>query len=245
MSISAWIGLAATTFAAALLQAAGGFGFAVVATPLYLMIAAPVTAVHLAIIIATALSVIVLPQLHHAVARGLLTRLLLGSCAGLPLGLLTFRHSNPAAVRLVAGAVVLGFAGLLAMTRKRTRPVPIFRMSPARDLAAGAVSGAATALVGMAGPPLLIYLLLAGAGSQMIRATLLAFFAVVYAASLTAHTATVGIAADTWLNAGIVLPFAIAGGVIGRPLGDRLGAGGFTALAIGLLAAAGLFTLFE
>ena len=243
MNLFGWIGLAAITFGAALLQAAGGFGFAVVATPFYLMIVAPLTAVHLVIIIAAALSAVVLPRLGGAVAPGLLVRLLLGSGAGLPLGLLAFRHSNPALVRMVAGAVVLGFAVLLAL-RGRFRGVHLFRLTRNRDLAAGAVSGAATALVGMAGPPVLIYLLLAGAGSQAIRATLLAFFACIYGATLAAHAATIGIAWQTWLTALAILPFAVVGGLVGRPLGDRLGAGGFTLLAIGLLAIAGLVALF-
>ena len=39
-------------------------------------------------------------------------------------------------------------------------------MSPGRDFAAGAISGIATALVGMAGPPVLLYLLLTGAGAE-------------------------------------------------------------------------------
>jgi uncharacterized protein len=243
VSLFGWIGLATTTFGAALLQAAGGFGFAVVATPFYLMILAPATAIHLVIMIAAALSLVVLPRLRRSIASGLLLRLVLGSAAGLPLGLLAFGHSDPAMVRALAGATVLGFAMLLALLRARARPTRLFRMSRNRDLAAGAVSGAATALVGMAGPPVLIYLLLAGAASQVIRATLLAFFAVVYAATLAAHAATIGVPGQTWVAAGIMLPFAFLGGLVGRPLGDRLGAGAFALLAIGLLAAAGLFTL--
>jgi uncharacterized membrane protein YfcA len=97
----------------------------------------------------------------------------------------------------------------------------------------------------MAGPPVLIYLLLAGAASQVIRATLLAFFALVYAATLAAHAATIGVPIQTWLTSGVLLPFAFLGGLIGRPLGDRLGAGAFTVLAIGLLIFAGLFTLVQ
>lgn len=247
MSTLAWAGLAAATFGAALLQAAGGFGFAVVATPLYLMFVAPARAVHLVIIIATALSVVVLPGLRREVEPRLLARLLVGSLAGLPLGLLAFRHSDPSAVRFVAGTMVLGFAALLVLLRGRagtstSRSAPL-SMTRNRDLAAGAVSGVAAALVGMAGPPVLIYLLLAGAASQVIRATLLAFFALVYTATLAAHAATVGVPGQSWLAAAILLPFAVLGGLVGRPLGDRLGAGGFAVLAIGLLTLAGLFTL--
>lgn len=245
MSLLAWTALAATTFGAALLQAAGGFGFAVLATPLYLMIVAPATAVHLVIIIATVLSAVVLPRLRYAVEPGLLLRFLLGSVAGLPFGLFAFRHSDPRFVRTVAGVIVLGFAALLAWSRGSTRPATLLKASRNRDLAAGAVSGVAAALVGMAGPPVLIYLLLAGAASQVIRATLLAFFVLVYAITLAAHAATIGVPVHTWLISGILLPFAFLGGLIGRPLGDRLGAGTFTVLAIGLLIFAGLFTLAQ
>lgn len=237
--------MAATTFGAALLQAAGGFGFAVVATPLYLLIIPPATAVHVVIIIASALSLSVLPYLRHAVAPTLLLRLVLGSAAGLPLGILAFRHSDPVVVRVVAGTIVLAFALTLGVQHACSRRPHIVAMSPKRDLAAGAISGAATALVGMAGPPLLIYLLLAGSASQVIRATLLAFFAVVYSVTLVAHQVSVGIPVHTWLTAAIMLPFAFFGGFIGRPLGDRLGTGAFTILAIALLAVAGLLTLVE
>ena len=57
MTLFGWVGLAGTTFAAALLQAVSGFGFAVLAVPLYLLLVAPAQAVQLAIILATALSI--------------------------------------------------------------------------------------------------------------------------------------------------------------------------------------------
>jgi uncharacterized membrane protein YfcA len=245
VTLLVWAGLAATTFAAALLQAAGGFGFAVVATPLYLMLVAPQTAIQLVVIIAAALTAAVLPGLRRAVAPGLLLRLTLGSLFGLPLGLAAFRYSNATVVRAVAGMTVLGFAILLTGLRRRSRSGRAVRLAITRnrDLAAGAVSGLVTALAGMAGPPVLIYLMLAGTASQTIRATLLSYFALVYAATLAAHAMTIGIPAQNWLAAGILLPFALVGGLVGRPLGDRLGAEGFARLAIGLLLVAGLFTL--
>jgi uncharacterized membrane protein YfcA len=95
----------------------------------------------------------------------------------------------------------------------------------------------------MSGPPVLIYLILARAAPETVRATLLAFFALSYAATLAAHAATIGVPEQTWVIAGILIPFALTGSFIGRPLGDRLGADGFAFLAIGLLGAAGLYTL--
>jgi len=104
------------------------------------------------------------------------------------------------------------------------------------------VAGIATAMVGMAGPPVLIYLLLVRTAAQTVRATLLAFFALSYAATLVSHAATIGIPGPTWAAAGILAPFALIGGLAGRPIGDRLGTEGFARLAIALLTVAGLYT---
>ncbi len=240
-----WAGLAATTFAAALLQAASGFGFAVLAAPLFLLFVDPASAIQLVIIITAALSVVVLPGLRRAVAPGMLLRLAMGSIAGLPLGLAAFGWADPIMVRLAVGMAILAFAVLLALVLRRGRAggrAP-FGTSAHGDLIAGAVSGAATALMGMSGPPVLIYLLLAGAPPRTVRATLLTFFALSYGATIVAHALTVGIPGRIWIAAGILIPFAFLGGLAGRPLGDRLGAGAFAVLAIGVLAAAGLYTL--
>jgi uncharacterized protein len=244
VDLSNWAGLAATTFVAALLYAVSGFGFAVLAAPLFLLFADPERAIQLVIIVSTALSLVVVPGLWRAIAPGLLLRLAFGSLAGLPLGLVAFRYADPVAVRGTAGATILVFAVLMTVLRRRRgHRWALLAMRPGRDVAAGAISGVATALVGMAGPPVLIYLLLGGAPPRTVRATLLSFFSLSYGAALAAHAVTIGIPASTWLAAGILIPFAVIGGFAGRPLGDRLGAEGFAMLAIGLLTLAGLYTV--
>ena len=249
MSSGMFIVLAATTFVAALLYAATGFGFAVLAAPLFLLFTDPAAAIQLIIIISTVLSIVVCRGLLPAIAPWLLLRLALGSLVGLPLGLVAFRYADPILVRAAAGALIFGFAILMAISRRRSgqpeqgKHRTAFAMSPALDLAVGAVSGIAAALVGQPGPPVLLYLLLAGAAARTVRATLLAFFALAYGVSLASHEATIGIPAPTWLAAGILIPFAFFGGLAGRPIGDRLGAEAFTLLAIALLAVAGAYTL--
>jgi uncharacterized membrane protein YfcA len=248
MASGIFIVLAATTFASALLYTISGFGFAVVAAPLFLLFLDPARAIQLVIIISTALSIIVLRGLLPAIAPWLLLRLALGSLVGLPLGLVAFRYADPILVRAAAGAIIFGFAIVLAVSRRSGQPGQgkhwtAFAMSPGLDLAAGAVSGFAGALVGQPGPPVLIYLLLAGTAARTVRATLLAFFALSYGVTLASHAVTIGVPAPTWLAAGILIPFAFLGGVAGRPIGDRLGAEAFAILAIALLAVAGAYTL--
>jgi uncharacterized protein len=239
-----WAGLAATTFVAALLYAVSGFGFAVLATPLFLLFVEPERAIQLVIIISTALSLVVVPGLWRAIAPGLLLRLTLGSLAGLPVGLVAFRHADPVLVRAGVGATILVFAAVMGVSRRRGgRHWAPFGMSPGRDFAAGAISGIATALVGMAGPPVLFYLLLTGAPPRTVRATLLSFFSLSYAATLAAHAATIGVPGPTLLAAAGLIPFAFLGALAGRPLGDRLGAEAFAILAIALLVVTGLYTV--
>jgi len=241
-----WVALAATTFVSALLYAVSGFGFAVLAAPLFLLLVDPVQAIQLVIVLSTALSLTVLPGLRRAVAPQLLLRLTIGSIVGLPIGLVAFRYADPVLVRLVVGATILIFAAVIAVTRRhRGGGWASLAVRPGRDLAAGAISGAAAALVGMAGPPVLIYLLLARAAATTVRATLLAFFALSYGATLVFHAVIIGIPSATWAGAGILIPFALLGGFAGRPIGDRLGTDAFAFLAITLLTAAGLYTLIS
>jgi len=95
----------------------------------------------------------------------------------------------------------------------------------------------------MAGPPVLFYLLLTGAAPRTVRATLLSFFSLSYAATLAAHAVTIGVPSPTLLAAAGLSPFAFLGAFAGRPLGDRLGVEAFAILAIALLAVAGLYTI--
>jgi uncharacterized membrane protein YfcA len=228
-----------------LLYTLTGFGFAVLLTLAFLLFVDPPQAVQLVIIISTALSITTLPGLWRAIAPALLVRLTLGSIAGLPLGLIVLRDADPAVVRRLIGATILALTAVICWVRRRgpDSHTALLAMRPGRDLAVGAISGTATVLVGMAGPPVLIYLLLARAPAPTVRATLLSFFGIVYAAALLSRAVAVGIAASTWIGAGVLIPFAALGAIAARPLGDRLGVRAFAMLAIVLLAAAGLYTL--
>ena len=86
---------------------------------------------------------------------------------------------------------------MLAWHRYRRRASRV-DLRPGRDLAVGAVAGISTGLVGMAGPPVLIYLLLSRAPMTMVRATLIGFFAVIYAVTLAANITIAGMPAQDW-----------------------------------------------
>ena len=118
--LGTFVVLAATTFGSALLYAISGFGFAVLAAPLFLLFLDPAPAIQLVIIISTVLSIAVLRGLLPAIAPWLLLRLALGSLVGLPVGLVAFRYADPILVRAAVGAMIFGFAILMAISRRRS-----------------------------------------------------------------------------------------------------------------------------
>jgi uncharacterized protein len=242
VSLGDWAGMAATSFVAGLLQAANGFGFAVLAVPLFLLFAEPGPAVQLVVIVTLALSAVVLPGMGRELNGPLLLRLGLGGLAGLPLGLVAFGYADPTVVRAVIGVTILAFAAAIIAMRSRRHPIAL-AMRPGCDLATGMVSGIATALTGMSGPPVLIYLMLAGMAPRTLRATLFAFFAACYTATLAAYIVTIGVPGAIWVGAASLIPFAWAGGLIGRRVGDRLGVAAATVLALIVLIATGLYTV--
>jgi uncharacterized protein len=118
--LSIFVVLAATTFGSALLYAISGFGFAVLAVPPFLLFLDPALTIELVTIISTVLSIVVLRGLLPAIAPWLLLRLALGGLVGLPLGLVAFRYADPILVRAAAGAMIFGFAMLMAISRRRS-----------------------------------------------------------------------------------------------------------------------------
>jgi len=58
-----------------------------------------------------------------------------------------------------------------------------------------------------------------------------------------AYIVTVDVPGATWLGAASLIPFAWAGGLIGRRVGDRLGVEAATVLALIVLIATGLYTV--
>jgi uncharacterized membrane protein YfcA len=194
------------------------------------------------VILSLAISAFAAPGLRRAIEPALLLRLTIGSMAGLPLGLVALSRSDPLIVRAAAGVLIAVFAAVLALNRYRRRRA-VFALRPGRDLLAGAAAGAATGLVGMSGPPVLIYLMLSATPMATVRATLLAFFTLVYAATVVAEAVFVGIPGDAWLIAASLLPLTWGGGLIGLRLGNRLDPELLAVLAVVVLGISGLYTL--
>ena len=224
MTLFGWAGLTGTTFVAALLQAISGFGFAVLAVPLYLLFVDSAQSVQLAIILSTVrLSLAVVSELRRTVDPALLLRLSAGS-----------RRVTDRAVFVPARRPVASPSGSWShdprqdadsRSRRRGRRGRCDRVG--RD---GRAAGADLSVAGRDG------------GANRARDAVRILCAVI-PGTVASHAATAGIPGPTWVAAGILVPFALLCGFTGRPIGDRIGSGGFAILAIALLTVAGLYTV--
>jgi uncharacterized membrane protein YfcA len=234
--------LCLAAFLAATTQAATGFGFALLFAPLLTLVLAPAIAVQVTIIVTLAISLVVVARIGRHVRRRLLWRFGLGGICGLPLGLWGIAHADRPALQIAIGALVLvATAGLLIAERRGgggERLMPLWA-----DLLTGAMSGAMTSGLGMPGPPLVIYLLLARFDKEAVRSTLLAVFVFFYGAALALHAVTIGIPAGVWPPAALYTTVAVAGALAGDRLARHLDTAMVRRVALAALALIGAATL--
>lgn len=165
-----WIGI--VWLGAGLIQGLTGFGSALVAVPLLslfldLKLVVPLSTLH-GVTITLCLSW----QLRRSLSLKKIGPLLLGSVPGVVFGVTLLKYADPAAMKLMLGVMVTGYAvyALLA------RPVLERKLRPFWAYVAGFATGAIASAFSAGGPPTIIYTTLAGWSKDTIKATLSGFF---------------------------------------------------------------------
>ncbi|NYG59941.1 hypothetical protein BJ980_002864 [Nocardioides daedukensis] len=193
---------------AALAQAVSGFGSALLAIPLLVMVMDPVPAV----VTATGVSLVISgtawrrERAHVMVPVG--RRLVLAGVLGMPLGLATLLLVSERALGIGIGILVLVTVAALACRVK----VPD---SPGMHWVAGMMSGALLTSTGMNGPPLVLAVHGVGGSARSTRATLQTVFTVQDLLALCAF-ALAGLFSQQ-------VVIAMAAGCLGIPLGWAIG----------------------
>ncbi|MDT0200830.1 sulfite exporter TauE/SafE family protein [Nocardioides sp. AE5] len=217
---------------AAIAQAVSGFGAAMIAIPLLLLVVDPVTAVVAATCVSTVLSAYGWHRERDHVVVPLVRRLTVAAIVAMPAGLAVLLLVEASTLTRLIG-VMLAITVLALALRLH---LPAGRRS---QVAAGAASGALLTSTGMNGPPLVLLMQATGEPPRRVRASLQAAFALqdVIAVALFA---TVGKVTGEVL---LVSAIGVVGMRLGWALGDkvfhRISAGGFRVVVlVGLAAAA-------
>jgi uncharacterized membrane protein YfcA len=249
-----WLDLALlslATFAGASIQAATGFGFAILAAPVFLGLIASKSAVPILVALHVVQSAVLLVRLRTLLAGrspplAAFGRLMLGGAVGCPLGYALYRLLDLGQLKLAAGIVILAVTGMIVVRRWRHARAPALvtprRLAP--DATAflgltGTLSGALTALLVMPGPPLMVALMLRPAEPAVARAISLAFFAACYVLVLAMSIVGGDLDAAAWTWVAHLVPAVVAGTLAGLALARHVDERRFGLVVLVLLVAAG------
>lgn len=223
---------------ASILQTSTGFGFSIMATPFLLLLFEPREAIQINLILSLVISLALISKIRHDIDFGVLKRFIIGSLAGLPIGITIFLLLDMTLLKLCVSVLILILTILL---------ISNYRISQTnnRDFTVGAFSGAFTTSIGMPGPPILLYFSGTNTSKNELRATTLAFYLFIYLVSLIIQVIFAGTSKLIWISSLEALPMVIVGLVAGQLLFQRINQHFFRIMTYILLLFTGLYLFIQ
>lgn len=231
--------------AGALVQAATGFGFAIVAAPVFLWAMNSHAALQILVIIHLVQTIVMVPQIWRDVSGRLLAPLLAGALIGSPIGLAVFIALDVRSLKLIVGVLILAATALLiARERGALRPrhaqQPDGREGRGGAFVTGGLSGLLTALLVMPGPPLMLYFASRQPRPAEARALAITFFGLCYLTVTLLNVTWAGMRGNVWSLAAALSPAVLLGTLAGMRLARYMTSGFFRVAVLVLLIASGL-----
>ena len=229
---------AIVAFIAGMVRGFAGFGAAMLMTPAFSALYGPAVGIALCLLLEIVVALPLLLPVVRLVDWRRIGLLLLAAVAAIPIGNLALTWIDSQPMRWLISAIVLAAVAMLASGwRYAGRPNLV------ATLAAGACSGFLNGLSGMAGPPVIFYYLAGTEAAALVRANLTTYFVFVDLATLAVFTARQLIGWDTALQALVLAPAVIAGGMVGGRLFPLASERFYRRLALGLLVAVAIGVL--
>lgn len=196
-------------FATSVVQAVAGFGFALLAVPLMVVVIDLQSAVIISSFVGTLSNMLQSWQLRRNINRNMTRRFLLATAVGSPVGLLLFVYANQSALKIVLGLSIL--FGVFVLSRG----LELQHVSSWLDWIMGVLSGVLLMATSTNGPPLVFVLQARRIDPATFRATLNMVFLV----SGTFGLVMFGLAGEIFRSDVNVAAFAIPAMVIGVSTG--------------------------
>ncbi len=223
---------------ASVLQTATGFGFAIIATPLLLLIYEPLEAVQINLILSLVISIAIANKIKKDVDFCILKRFILGSAVGLPFGIMFFLFLDINKLKLAVALIILLLTAMLVLNFR-------IKQTKGRDLLVGGLSGYLTSSMGMPGPPLLLYFSGTDTLKEKLRGTTLVYNLFAISMSLIMQLIFAGTNKTVWLSCGFALPLVLLGLYFGQLLFTRINQKFFRILTYFILLFIGVYLLTE
>lgn len=230
-----WLG-AAVVGLAGIVRGFAGFGSAMIMIPSLSAIYAPATAVPVGLLLEIVLTIPFVGTSARLVDWRRLALLSLAATLAVPLGALALIAVPATILRWCISLIVVMFVVVLAFGWRYRGPP-----TSGATAAAGLLSGLLNGSVGMAGPPVVFFLLAGPGTASQVRATCIVYFGVIDAITVLVLAAQGIVAPDVLLLAALLAPSYLGAAWIGARFFQRTGEGQYrwTALAILLFVAVG------
>ncbi len=221
--------------AAGAISGLAGFGFGLVSVPPLLLIFDPPTVVVLVKVLALATSWLILLDAWREIRWRTLPEILPTALLGQILGIVLLIYLDTAVLKLLASAVVVGFA--LLVLRGFASPGADRKIA---GVVAGGTSGILSTSTGLSGPPIVFLFTLRHYPIAAFRATTVVFFVIIDIVSLPALFAQGIVDRDTMWTVLILSPAAFLGRFAGARLTRFVSPPQFRRVTLALLLLTGL-----
>ena len=171
-----WIYLSIITLLAATIQSATGFGFGLIAVPVFLLILNSSDAIQMVMIIILCMSIVDWMKLRGQSSFNLLLWLNAGMLIGFPFGLIIFKNVELPILKLIIALVILFFSlhNLIKLLKGNLHTeAPAENIHNWKTAVTGYFSGLMTTSLAMPGPVVMLYLVQLSLDKTVIRATIL------------------------------------------------------------------------
>jgi len=243
-----WVYLSITTFLAATIQSATGFGFGLIAVPIFLLVLGTADAIQMVMTVILCMSILDWAKLRGHASRPLLSRLCIGMLIGFPFGMLIFHYVPLSGLKVIIALVIIVFSiqNLLRLLNdKQVSVVPVDSQNKWATILTGTVSGAMSTSLAMPGPAVMLYLVHKGFEKTRIRATILTYFIFAYSGSILLQSILVGVSKSTWLSSFLLVPFGLMGVMSGHYLAHKIDTKLFKQLVLSILILTALVMLYQ
>lgn len=204
----------AIVFFAAMIQAAMGFGMALVAMPLLIAVWGIQTASPAFALLGTTATFINAVRWRGNVTRHDLVYLLIPALIGVPIGVWILNDVSPVLVTRIMGVLLIAYA-LYSLAGLRLPPVTSRLWAHIFGFFAGILTGAYNA----GGPPIVVYGSACNWSPDRFKANMQTFFFVMGVVVVISHAISNNLTRDVWEIALVALPGLLLGNLAGIRLG--------------------------
>lgn len=235
LSPSQWLAMALTILFASMMRAFSGFGFALLAVPVFSQFLTPGDSVVLSASLTWIVTVMSYRSWWGQFPTSGVPTMLLSSLLGTALGAVFLAKVSVDSFRGAIG-VVLVMASLLLFRAKPQPRSATFPLATTVGLSSGVMNGA----FAIPGPPVILYAMAAITSARESRAFLMMFFLFSNTVSLCAFAALDILSERALLLVPVALPVMLVGDTVGRVLFERVGGVAYRPVAIAVSCVVGL-----